>query len=145
MLEQLSRVAFEEDFGRLDPRTTAHRGWEVNEAVYPTFDVTFTHPTAKPLRLRLTCIDWNDLPPSVELLDVTGAPVTQAPPCVGGIFHPGPHPITGRYFVCMRGTREYHTHFSHVGEAWDSYRGRPGLDLLGILHQIWHGWKRAVG
>lgn len=145
MLEALSRAAFEADIPRLDARTAAHRGWQVNDATYPTFDVTFTHPTMAALRLRLTCIDWDDLPPSVELLDAAGAQVTQAPPCVGYIFHPNPHPITARFFVCMRGTREYHTHFSHVGEAWDNYRGKPGLDLLGITHQIWHNWKRAVG
>lgn len=145
MLELLSRAAFERDVRRLDSRTAAHRNWTVLQAEYPVLDVILGHPTAAPLRLRFTCVDWDDLPPSVEVLDAAGQHLAQAPPGAGGIFHPSPHPVTGRMFVCMRGTREYHTHFSHVGERWDGYRGQSGLDLLGILDQIWRCWKRAVG
>ena len=109
------------------------------------FDVVFSHPTAMPLRLRLDCRQWDEVPPSVELLRADGAPVTAAPPNVVGVFHPCPHPITGRFFVCMRGVREYHTHFSHVNEAWENHRGKSGNDLPGIVTQIYRAWKKAVG
>ncbi|MGC1863981.1 MAG: putative metal-binding protein [Methylocystis sp.] len=145
MLELLSQAAFERDVGRLDRRTAAHRRWTVVQAEYPTLDVIFGHTVAAPLRIRSTCVDWDDMPPSVELLEVDGSHLRRTPPSVGNIFHPGPHPSTGRPFVCMRGTREFHTHSSHLGERWDGYRGQSGMDLLGILDQIWRAWKRAVG
>ena len=144
MLEALSRAIFERDVGRLDARTAGKFGWKVVTAEYPILDVIFEHETAAPLRVRLTCDDWNDVPPSVELLDASGVHLSTPPPNVGGIFHPGPHAQTGRPFVCMRGIREYHTHESHISDAWANYQRQPGNDLLGLVNQLWRGWKRAV-
>lgn len=145
MLEQLSRAKFEGDVGRLSARTVAHRAWTLVSTEYPILDVIFGHAKAEPLRIRMLCDQWNDLPPSIELLSASGAYLRSAPPNVGSIFNGSAHPSTGRPFVCMRGSREFHTHPSHLGERWDGYRGRPGMDLLGILEQLWRGWKRAVG
>ena len=145
MLEQLSRAKFEGDVGRLSARTVAHRSWTVVSAQYPIFDVIFGHSSAAPLRIRMVCDQWNDLPPSIELLAADGQYLAAAPPNVGSIFNGSAHPSTGRPFVCMRGAREFHTHPSHLGERWDGYRGKPGMDLLGIREQLWRGWKRAVG
>ena len=144
MLEALSRAAFERDVGRLDARMASSYGWTVVKAEFPVFDVVFQHDTAAPLRVRLTCQDWDDIPPSVELLDAEGRHMTTPPPNAVGIFHPGPHQSTGRPFVCMRGIREYHTHESHVGDHWSNYRGQDGNDILGLAVQIWRAWKRAV-
>lgn len=144
MLEAISRSAFERDVGRLDHRTASKFGWKVVKVEYPVLDVIFEHPTAAPLRLRMTCDDWDELPPSIELLDAAGSHLAAAPPNVGNVFHPGPHRHTGRPFVCMRGTREYHTHESHLTDYWSNYRGKSGMDLLGILSQLWRAWKRAV-
>jgi hypothetical protein len=145
MLEALSRATFGRDMKRLDPRAAEKWGWKIVTTDYPVFDVSFTHATAAPLRLRLLYKDWDELPPVIELLDAGGNPLSTQPPNVGGVFHPGPHPNTGRPFVCMRGAREYHTHFSHVGDLWDNYRGKSGLDLPGIVLQLWRAWKKAVG
>jgi hypothetical protein len=144
MLEALSRAAFERDVGRLDRRMAEKFRWEVVTARFPVLDVIFRHPTATPLRLRLTCTDWDELPPSIELLAADGTYLTTPPPHVGSVFHPGPHRNTGRPFVCMRGALEYHTHESHLNDYWSNYRGKPGIDLLGILSQLWRAWKRAV-
>jgi len=144
MLDALSRAAFEADISLLDPIAARRLGWTVMTADYPVFDVIFNHATAEPLRLRLDCGQWDELPPSVELLKADGTPVTAAPPNVGGVFHPGHHPSTGRYFVCMRGAREYHTHPSHLNESWSNYRGTSGNDLIGIIGQLYRAWKKAV-
>lgn len=144
MLEALSRVAFERDVGRLDRRTAEKFGWTIVTAEYPILDVIFNHATAMPLRLRLTCVDWDELPPSIELLDAAGQHLDKAPPHAGNVFHGGPHPSTGKPFVCMRGSREYHTHPNHLTDYWANYRGKSGIDLLGILSQLWRAWKRSV-
>ncbi len=145
MLEAISRAAFEADVARLDPQAAKKLGWTVLRSDYPIFDVVFGHPTAAPLRLRLECAQWDEIPPSIELLKEDGTPVDGVPPNVGNVFHPGPHPDTGRCFVCMRGVREYHTHPSHVQELWPQYRGTSGNDLIGIIGQLHRAWKKAVG
>lgn len=145
MLEALSRAAFERDVGRIDARSARLNDWTILSADFPVLDVLFNHPTASPLRLRLTCSDWDELPPSIGLLDATGQPLTTAPPCVGSVFNSSAHPNTGRPFVCMRGAREYHIHPSHTSDRWDNYRGTSGMDLGGIIFQLWRAWKKAVG
>ena len=145
MHEALSRSAFEADMARLDPAAAKWLGWTVLSAEYPIFDVVFHHPTAEDLRLRLDCSGWDELPPSIEILHADGHGDLQAPPNAGGVFHPGTHPATNRFFVCMRGAREYHTHPSHIYEHWSNYRGRSGNDLVGIVGQLYRSWKKAVG
>jgi hypothetical protein len=145
MLEMISRAAFEADVSRLDVAAVSRWGWEIVSAEYPVFDVIFHHPSAAALRLRLECEQWNELPPSIQLLRGDGTSVDAAPPSAGNIFHPCPHPVTGRLFVCMRGVREYHTHESHLAEAWSNYRGTSGNDLIGIVTQIYRSWKKAIG
>jgi len=145
MHEALSRAAFEREIKCFDRRAADKWGWKIIAAEFPVFDVIFTHRVVEPLRLRLDCTDWDELPPPVELLNAAGTALSSLPPGLHGVFHPGPHPNTGRPFVCMRGTREYHTHFSHIHELWDNYRGRTGMGLLDIVLQIWRAWKKLVG
>ncbi len=145
VLEALSRAAFDRDVGQIDPRAVKLYDWEIVEARFPIFDVVFRHKSAAALRLRLTCKDWDELPPSIEIMAASGKHLLRPPLHVGNVFHPGPHPNTDRPFVCMRGAREYHTHPSHTADLWDNYRGQSGLDLGGIVQQLWRAWKRAVG
>jgi len=145
MLEALCRAAFERDMKRLDRRATEKYGWTIVSATYPLFDLIFNHTIAAPLRLRLLCTDWDELPPFIELLDATGSYLKGAPPNAGGVFNASSHPSTGRPFVCMRGAREYHMHPSHLRDHWENYRGKSGMDLPGIALQLWRAWKRAVG
>lgn len=144
MLEALSRAAFDRDVSRLTARTAAKYGWKVITATYPVFDVLFEHATARPFRVRLTCDNWDDQPPSIDLLDASGAYLSVVPPHVGNVFNPSAHRNTGRPFVCMRGAREYHTHESHTSDYWANYRGQEGNDLLGLVAQLWRAWKREV-
>jgi Predicted metal binding domain len=145
VLEAFCKAAFDRDVERIDPRSARIWGWTILESKFPILDVVFEHASAAPLRLRLQCDNWDELPPSIALLDRAGNRLMQAPPDVGSVFNPGPHPTVGYPFVCMRGVREYHTHFSHVNDYWDNYRGQPGMDLGGIVQQLWRAWKKAVG
>lgn len=144
MLKALSKAEFDRDVGRLDDRTAEKYGWRVISSTFPIFDVVFKHERAQPVRLRLICEDWDDLPPSIEILNEDGTYATKVPPHAGSVFNPSEHPSTGRVFVCMRGAREYHTHPSHLNEYWANYRGKSGMDILGIVCQLWRAWKRAV-
>lgn len=137
-----SRALFDAAMVTLEPRLLEARGWQIVTSTYPTLDIVFRDAARKPLRLRLNCTDWNELPPEIELLKEDGS----YPPEIcggGGQFNLNPHPITQRYFVCMIGSREYHTHSSHVGDLWENYRSRSAYDLHGIAFQLWRAWCKC--
>lgn len=140
MHASLARVLFEQDVEALRAMLE-NRRWTLNSAVFPIIDVTFEG--SRPLRMRLDCESWDSDPPSGELLNADGTPLSG--PIPGGQFHAGPHPGTGRPFVCMRGFREFHTHPSHLNEVWDAYRGQDGMNLPGLLDQVSRSWRRLVG
>lgn len=148
----VSQALFEDQVKGFESRLAESRGWVFHQTEYPLIDVTFTAPELNrtPLRLRLHCENWNERPISVELMDAearllpsANPPRSEILPNPSAIFHPGPHPNTGRPFICMAGTLEYHTHPNHVNDHWDGYRNKAGFDVGGLLTQIWHGWLRG--
>jgi hypothetical protein len=141
--ESLSRRLFEDAVALLTPSLCASRRWRVVEASYPILDVEFNAPGRTTMRVHLTCEGWNGQAPSAALLAADGTALTQPPTTPRGQFNHSPHPTTGRPFVCMVGTREYHTHPSHLGDLWDNYRERPAYDLGGIVTQLWRAWQEA--
>ena len=155
MLEVVSRSMFDDAVSKVDGRLLNGYGWRLLEAAYPILDVIFERGAVPPLRVRLTCDGWNDLPPSIALLSPDGRPIQPPWPSGDpaqqelfsrsrGVLNPGPHEITGLPFVCMRGSREFHTHSSHRAESWDNYRDQSGNDLVGLLVQLWRVWKGRV-
>lgn len=140
MHEALAKANFETDVAKLSDQAAARVSLEIHSRIYPVLDLTVQHK--RPLRLRLRCDSWDELPPAIDLLNPDGSFL--APPHFGDIIHDGPHPNTGRPFVCMRGTREYHTHGSHLNDLWDNYRGQDGMNIPGIAMQIAHGWRRLA-
>jgi len=139
--EALAKACFEKEAETLkDADAALRRGLILHSREYPVIDVTVQH--SKPLRLRMRCDDWDDLPPSIELLNADGTPWKSGLP--GGVFHGGPHKNTGLPFICMRGSREYHTHEGHLQDKWDKYRGQDGMGLVGILVQLGNAWRKAV-
>ena len=140
MHEVLAKRKFDEDVVSLNDVLLRISRIIVNSRCYPLLDLTFDHRI--PLRLLLHAPNWDEMPPSVALLDSDGSCCSTQMP--GGIFNASAHPNTGQPFVCMRGTLEYHTHVSHLNEVWDQYRGTDGMDLVGIAMQIGNAWRRTL-
>jgi hypothetical protein len=138
--EQLARLLFQQDVSALGPAAAKALGLTVLCATWPVLDVSIAD--AAPVRLRFNCEHWNDLAPSITLLNPDGAPFTGKVP--GHQFHPGPHPATGLPFVCMAGSHEYHTHPNHLSDAWDNHRGKDGMNLVGILMQLARAWRKVA-
>ena len=141
MHEVLARENFARDVGFLSPVFLQSRGWILNQVEMPILDVTFT--SATPLRVRLRCDEWDELPPSVELLKVDGGAYVEG--LKGPVFHKDSHPIVGRSWVCMVGYREYHTYVSHVTDVWAAYRGQDGMNLSGLLDRLNRAWRKEMG
>jgi hypothetical protein len=140
-----SKVIFEEEVGRWPPDLAVTRAWILHQVAYPVMDCEFTHTGRTPLRMKLSFDGWNDQPPSIALLSSAGAQLTSLPPNPTGIFNPSAHQNTGRPFVCMAGSREFHSHSSHLNEPWSQFRDKPGFGVGDILTKLWHGWLKGTG
>ena len=143
MNAELSKAFFDFDTKSLTAdRLLNVRLWTINELAYPIIDITFTKDGRNPFRVKLNCNAWNENPPSIELLSVDGNYLTRLP-SGSGVLNPGPHPLTGRPFICTVGSIEYHTHTSHITDHWENYKGKPSYDLGGIITQIWNAWRKT--
>lgn len=142
MNEAVSRALFERDVSGLSERLLTSRNWNLYGREFPILDVGFRAKSRPELRLRLVAKNWNEGPASVELLNNAGEFLAQAPQYPGSsIFNNGPHPATGRPFVCMAGTHEYHAHPSHLNDSWENYKSK--VTLSGLLTQLWNAWLKS--
>lgn len=151
MLEFVSKQKFDQAVAVLTPRLLKAYGWTLLAADYPLLDILFEKGAMPPLRLRLSCEGWDEEPPSIALLRPDGQPIPASynDPVYGpmfawsgSVFNAGPHDVNGGAFVCMRGSREYHTHGGHRTDSWDNYRNQSGNDLIGLVAQLYRVWKR---
>jgi Predicted metal binding domain len=138
--DALARVNFDQDVAALSDAAAARQKLTVHTRSYPILDVIIQH--TKPLRLRIQGDSFDELPPAIAILKQDGTPWTD--PLPGGVFNGGPHSVKGGPFICMRGAREYHTHGSHVNDAWANYRQQDGMGIVGILMQLAAVWRRDV-
>jgi len=143
MLELASRALFAQGVGALDDTLLKMREWQVFAKDYPLLEVGFRRQGTICIRVRLRCDDWNELPPSIDICDAQGTPVASMPQNLSGILNSSAHPQTGKPFICMRGSREYHTHPSHSADAWDAIKSNDAFTLGGILTQIWRAWLKV--
>jgi len=140
-----TKALFDEEAKHLSPALCARRGWVMHTLEFPVINVSYTAPNRTPLRLTLTCDNWNDHPPSIRLEKSDGTPLTQISSNPTGVFHAGPHNVTNLPFVCMRGSREYHTHPSHVADSWEALKGESRYSIGGIMTQVWNAWLKGTG
>jgi hypothetical protein len=140
-----SKALVEQEVSTLSDALAKRRGWIFHSIAFPMIDCSFTAPGRTALRLRLHCDNWNDLPPAVSLHSPDGTPLQTLIPNHTGVFNQGPHPATGRPFICMRGAREYHNHPSHLADRWESVKDSSSYTLGGILTQLWHAWLKGKG
>jgi hypothetical protein len=139
--EELAKRNFARDLEFMTPLFLRSRNWTLTEAQFPILDVTFD--SSAPLRLRLTCDNWDELPPAEQVF-FPGLDLWNGRP-TNSIFHTAGHSGHGGPFICMRGFRGYHTHGSHVNDRWANYRGRDGNNLAGLLDQLSQAWRAMVG
>lgn len=140
-----AKALFDTEVATLSTELAKRRGWIFHAIEFPMIDCSFAGSDRTSLRLRLQCDEWNDLPPAISLHASDGTFLTTLLPNPTGVFNQGPHPVTGRPFICMRGAREYHTHPSHVGDPWETLKSKSSYSLGGILTQLWNAWQKGKG
>ena len=138
-----SKIKFDEQIRGFSENLLKIRGWKIHSIEYPVLDVEFTSLQRQGFRVRMICDNWDDDPPSIQLLSSGGDKLVTVKRDPVGVINDSRHPHTGYPFICMRGSREYHTHSSHVTDHWSNYRGKSSYDLGGILSQIWRAWMKT--
>jgi hypothetical protein len=139
-----SKALFDDQVKALEGEILVIRRWTVFSRTFPILDVGFEHEDRSPFRVQTNCEDWNELPPWITLLAFEGTILTSLPTGPTGVFNQALHDITKRPFICMAGSREYHTHPSHIADVWENYKSRSGYELGGLLTQIWSAWLKST-
>lgn len=143
MLKEVSMALFEEQTRGFTPKLANSRNWIFHEISFPIIDCQFTGDGMHGLRIKMDCSDWDERPPSIELLTPEGSALpTNEVPAGTGVYNQSPHKSTQKPFVCMRGSFEYHTHPSHINDPWSQFRGSSAYTLGEILSQLWNAWKK---
>jgi hypothetical protein len=119
------------------------RGWVILSRTYPILEVSFVAPSRKDFVIRMICDDWNEKPPSVELLNSKKERLTVLPAGDKNSVFNSSHPQTGFPFICSPGSREYHSHPSHTGDVWENYKEQSDFTLGEILTQIHSAWRTS--
>lgn len=98
-----------------------------------------------PFGVRLALDDYDILPPKVTFHDPWTWALLQHPHIPFGLVSPqgGPgtelivhgHPNGGHSFLCLRGTRDYHSHPQHTEDEW--YDVRPDFSVFALVEEIW--------
>ena len=140
-----AKALFEEEVVTLTSALAQRRQWVFHSLDFPLIDCSFESSGRTTLRVQMHCEEWNDLPPSISLHAADGTFLTTPLVSPSNIFHAGPHHMTNRMFICMRGAREYHTHPSHLADLWEGVKGSSSFTLGGILTQVWNGWQKGTG
>lgn len=143
MHKQLSQDLFTRQVDGIPSELFEKRRWRLLSREYPIFEVAFAAPGRSTMVVRMNCDDWNEKPPSIELLDAEGKHLETLPTGPTNVFNSSKHNITQRPFICMAGSREYHTHQSHIGDSWEGYKNRSGFTLPEILTQVWDAWLKS--
>lgn len=133
----VSKALFSAQTSGINDQLNRIRRWQSYKIEHPILDIGFTASTKEGQRIRMLCENWDDEPPSIQILSLNGDLLQAIKTDPAGVFNNSRHPSTGLPFICMRGSREYHTHPSHINDPWSNYRGKSGYDLGGILTQIW--------
>jgi hypothetical protein len=155
---------------------TVSKGWLLLEAKFPTVVVVLAaahlRPPAIVVGVRFDYTSYDALPPSVRLINpFTREPYTfqelptqllralppqtvELPGAPAGLQVQGAQPLMQAHnpedipFLCVAGTREYHNHPAHSGDAWELHRmtgaGRL-VRLLELIHTYGVGSIRGYG
>lgn len=101
--------------------------------------------------VRLMYDNYDLWPPSLTFIDVFSR--EPAKPHVRAFLptDDGPrdvlidqHPVTGLPFLCVPGTREYHTHPQHTGDDWLLHRTLGEGSISNICDRVWRFMARNV-
>jgi hypothetical protein len=153
------KVERELELWRENEGTYRRRGWILLRREELELDIGFlgrlpigAQPIpAMPACIRIDFTNFDVWAPSVEFIDpLTGE---YAPPPVQALVDTdeGPrdlvvqsHPDTNRPFFCVPGTRQYHEHPQHSGDAWLLHRRSGEGSLVTICDRVWRAMARNL-
>lgn len=145
--------------------------WRENEAVYRRrgwlmlahegvqFEIAFLTPVVvsagaaclAPVCVRFDYSNYDLWPPALEFIDVRDGSYVRPGTRALVATDEGPrdllvdtHPASGRPFLCVPGTREYHSHPQHSGDSWLLHRSQHAGGLVRLCDLVWRSMARNV-
>lgn len=124
------------------------RGWILESAEFPLCLITLLWRIGNlvfaPVALRIDFTNYDLWAPSLTFVD----PLTREPvmPAVGAVLRAEgreeqlivpEHPLTHLPFLCVPGTREYHSHPQHSGDRWELHRSTGEGNLATLVDRVW--------
>ncbi len=101
--------------------------------------------------VRFSFQNYDLWPPSLTFIDFFSGAATDCPlPNAWLATTEGPRNILlrnpdGKQFLCLEGTREFHTHPQHTGEHWALCRSRGMGSLAVLCERVWEAITQTVG
>lgn len=132
--------------------TYRRRGWvmlaqgDLSVDIAFTTKVNFLNQVADVVcaTVRFEFSNYDLWPPSVSFINLTSAEPWMPPMRAFMETSEGPrdlivnaHPETGQPFLCVPGTREYHSHPQHSGDDWLLHRGSGEGRLVPLCDLLW--------
>lgn len=162
----VSRRKFDREVAHLreiEP-TLVSRGWWIMSAEFPYVKVAFATvgatPRLIPFAVKVDFTDYDALPLAISFVDpfedrelaaqemMTKLPrlarldpsipaevAAQLPP--EALYQSYDHLPHMPGFLCLPGTRAYHSHPAHSGDPWELHRGRGEGRMFALLDAIW--------
>jgi hypothetical protein len=152
MRPELSEALYQESLKPLLTNSSliAAERWLIMSTTYPTLRVAMLHHKTGRLRVaEFDFSDWDELPPEFTLIEAeTLEPLPGRKWPTGQYwFQSGwsntPLITTPRAFLCMRGLREYHTHFQHADDSWENYRNQADFSLVALVQKVGQKFQDA--
>lgn len=151
----LAKFAQEVDSFRLLEDEYRRRGWIIESAQFPLVEALLLWRIGNlvfaPVAVRLDFTNYDLWAPSLTFVD----PLTREPtlPSVGAVLRREgreeqlivlEHPETHLPFLCVPGTREYHSHPQHSGDAWELHRPTGEGNLATLLDRVWRTMVQTI-
>jgi len=145
----ISKKLFEQQLERVHGSDLAnYLSWVLLETTYPRLRVRMSHPNGNSREFLLDFSRFDDLPPSIMLVDPDGKPIMEE----GQLPQRGPHffryqsATSPRPSLCYQFAAEYYEWW-HLGSVnvWHALRYQPEYEVLGILSQIYQLYRKTDG
>lgn len=124
--------------------------WLIISTTYPKLRLAMVHHKTGQLRVaEFSFTGWDELPPEFSLVDAeTFEPLPGKKWPTGQYWFQSGWSntkllVTPKPFLCMRGLREYHTHFQHADDRWENYRNHPDFSLVALVQKVGQKFQGA--
>jgi hypothetical protein len=146
---EISRMLFDDQLKEVrNSELPSILGWEFLKAEYPEIVVRLRHRHGTARNFLLEFSRYNQLPPSISLVDDDYKPILDITklPTEGQHFFRYNVEHSPRPSICYEFAAEYYEWWHPGSEAvWHSYRANKDFQILGIIQKLYDLYNKTNG